>query len=141
MKKKYILYGMIFVLIIGIIAACSWYFTPKSFLEGVDGNEIASISVFNGSTGQQMTLEDTADIAVIVNNIQSTKMKRGKISSNYAGYAFSLTFKDKDANVIDSFIINSKNVIRDDPFFYECENGELCFTFLQELENKYCVEE
>ena len=141
MKKKYVLYGIILVLTIGIIVACSWYFTPKSFLKGVDGNEIASISVFNGSTGRRMTLEDTEDIAIIVDNIQSMRLKRGKISSNYDGYAFSLTFRDKEGNIIDSFIVNSKTVIRDDPFFYECENGDLCFTFLQELENKYCVEE
>ena len=141
MNKKHILYGIALVLVLGIIATCLWYFTPKTFLKGVDSNEIASISVFCGSTGQRMTLDDTEDIATIVNNIQSTKMKIGKISSNYDGYAFSLTFKDKEGNTLDSFIINSRNVIRDDPFFYECENGELCFSFLQELENKYCIEE
>lgn len=141
MKKKYILCGIILVLIIGIVATCSWYFTPKVFLKDVDVNEIASISVFNGSTGQQMTLEDTEEISTIVNNIQATKMKRGKISSTYKGYAFNLTFKDKNGNIIDSFIINSKTVIRDDPFFYENEKGELCLAFLQELEGKYCTEE
>ncbi len=104
-------------------------------------NEIASISVFNGSTGRRMTLEDAGEISFIINNIQTVKMKRGKISSNYDGYSFSLTFKDANGNAIDSFIINSKTVIHDDPFFYESENGELCLAFLQELENKYVFEE
>ena len=141
MKKKRILCGIALILILIITVTCFWYFTPKTFLKGIDNSEIASISVFNGSTGKRMTLEDEEDVNTIVNNIRSAEMKRGKISSNYVGYAFNLTFKDKDGNVIDSFIINSKNVIRDDPFFYKCENGELCFAFLQELEDKYCVEE
>ncbi len=140
MKKKYILYGIILALAIGIISVCFWCFTPKSFLKGVDGNEVSSISVFDGVTGQRIILENEEDIAYIVNNIQSVKMKRGKISSNYDGFAFNLTFKDKDGNVIDDFIINSKNVIQNDSFFYKCEKGELCFQFLQELVNKYCGE-
>ena len=141
MKKKYVLYGIAMLLVICIIVAGFWYFSPKVFLKGIDSGEVASISVFNGSTGQRMTLENPEDIDSIVNNIQSAKMKRGKISSNYDGFVFSLTFKDKEGNVIDKFIINSKNVIRDDPFFYESENSELCFSFLQELENKYFIEE
>jgi hypothetical protein len=141
MKKKYILYGIILALILSIIAACFWYFTPKSFLKGVDSNEISSISVFAGNTGQLIVLDDTEDIATIVKNIQSNKMKRGKFSSNYDGFAFSLTFKDKDGNEIDRFIINSKNVIGDDLFFYKCENGELCYDFLSELVNQYSSEE
>ena len=141
MKKKCISCGGVLLLIICIVATCLWYFTPKSFLEDVDANEIASISVLNGGTGRRMTLEDAGEISFIVNNIQTVKMKRGKISSNYDGYSFSLTFKDADGNAIDSFIINSTTVIRDDPFFYESENGELCFEFLQELENKYVFEE
>ena len=141
MKKKYILCGIALILVLGISVTCIWYFTPKVFLKGVDTSEIASISVFDGSTGKRMTLEDTDEINAIVENIQSAKMKRGDISSNYDGFSFSLSFKDKDGNVIDSFIINSKKVIRDDPFFYTCRNTELCFDILQELENKYCVEE
>ena len=137
MKKKFVFFGIILVFIICMV----WYFVPKTFLNGISVDDIVSVSVFNGSTGQQMILEDADDISAIVNNIQSLKMKRGKISINYDGYSFSLAFKDKYGNVMDSFIVNSKNVIRDDPFFYVCENGELCINFLQELENRYCGEE
>ena len=72
-----------------------------------------------------------------------TQRRPGKDEKIFKLYKFRTMTdeKDKDGNVIDNFIINSKNIIRDDPFFYECKNGELCFSFLQELENKYCVEE
>ncbi|HJD30904.1 MAG TPA: hypothetical protein H9912_03080 [Candidatus Eisenbergiella stercorigallinarum] len=32
--------------------------------------------------------------------------------------------------------INSSNTIRKDPFFYRCD-GDLCFDYLKELEEKY----
>ena len=136
MKKKHILYGVATILLLFVVGTCIWYFTPKTFLKGVDKNEIASISVFTGGAGGTMTLENREEIDTIVTNIQSVKMKRGKFSSNYDGFAFSLTFKDKNGNVIDSFIVNSKIEIRDDPFFYECKEGEVCFDYLVELASK-----
>ena len=137
MKKMHILYGIATLLLLSFVAAAIWYFSPKVFLKGIDSSDIASIYVSNGSTGQHFAIESREDIDTIASNIQSLKMKRGKFSSNYDGFEFSLTFKDKNGNVIESFIINSKSEIRNDPFFYECLNGELCFAFLQELENKY----
>ena len=137
MKKKFVLYGITSILMLVFVITCLWYSSPKVFLKGINSADVVSISVFNGSTGKQMTLESREEIDAIVNNIQTLKMKRGKISSNYDGFAFSLTFKDKNGNVIDSFIINSKSSIRDDPFFYECKEGEVCFDYLVELASKY----
>ena len=139
MKKKFVLYGITSILMLVFVITCLWYSSPKVFLKGINSADVVSISVFNGSTGKQMTLESREEIDAIVNNIQTLKMKRSKISSNYDGFAFSLTFKDKNGNVIDSFIINSKSSIRDDPFFYECESGELCFSYLQELEKNSSI--
>ena len=45
-------------------------------------------------------------------------------------------YVDENGNEIESFIINSPNTIRKDPFFYRCD-GDLCFDFLKELEEKY----
>jgi hypothetical protein len=47
-----------------------------------------------------------------------------------------MKFYDNSGKEIDSFIINSTDTIRDDPFFY-CGNGDLCFDYLKELEDKY----
>ena len=60
-------------------------------------------------------------------------MKRGNISSNYNGFSYVMTFNGTDGKIIDSFIINSEDTIRDDPFFYRC-NGGLCFDYLKSLE-------
>lgn len=139
MKKKHILYGIATLLLLSFVAAAIWYFSPKVFLKGIDSSDIASIYVSNGSEGKNFAIESREDIDTIASSIQSLKMKRGKFSSNYDGFAFCLTFIDKDGNVIDSFIVNSKIEIRDDPFFYECESGELCFSYLQELEKNSSI--
>ena len=136
MKKKHILYSIATLLLLSFVATAIWYFSPKVFLKGIDSSDIASIYVSNGSQGKNFAIESREDIDTIASSIQSLKMKRGKISSNYDGFAFCLAFIDKDGNVIDSFIVNSKIEIRDDPFFYECKEGEVCFDYLVELASK-----
>lgn len=133
MKKRLILYVISAFLLILAITACIWYFSPKTFLKNVDASDVSKISVFNGSSGKSFTIENADEIKYIVENIQGIKMKRGKISSNYDGFCFSLAFKDENGEMIDSFIINSADTIRDDPYFYTCD-GKLCFDYLKSLE-------
>jgi hypothetical protein len=47
-----------------------------------------------------------------------------------------MNFYDNSGKEIDSFIINSTTTIRDAPFFYQCK-GDLCFDYLNELEDTY----
>ena len=63
-------------------------------------------------------------------------MKKDRISLFYSGYSFRMSFYGENERVLDSFIINSSNTIRSDPFFYRCDDG-LCYDYLIELENKY----
>ena len=136
MKKKYILYGAIALFVIAAIAICIWYFSPRTFLKNTNANDVTSISVFNGSTGKSFVIENTDEIRYIVENIQVVEMKRDNISTNYDGFSFSLTLKNVDGKTIDSFIVNSDDTIRDDPFFYRCDGG-LCFEYLKSLEEYY----
>lgn len=140
MNKKYVVCGIFLVIALAVVAVCLWYFSPVRFLQGLKDNEVASISVFVGSTGKQMVISDREEINKVVSNIQSLSLKRSGFSFNYVGYSFSITFKDKDGKAIDGFAINSKDTARDNNFFYKCENGEICFGYLQELANKYSTE-
>lgn len=140
MKKKYVICGIFLVIALAVVAVCLWYFSPVSFLQGVEDNRVSSISVFSGSTGKKMVIEDREEINRIVGNIQSLKLKRSGFSFNYVGFSFSLTFRDKDGNAIDGFAINSKDTVRDSHFFYKCEGGEICFDYLLELADRYCAE-
>ena len=128
---------LIIVIIFALIAASAiWYFLPTAFLSKVEASHIKSISVFDGNTGVGFDFSDTDEIRYVVENIQSAKMKKDTLSIGYMGYSFHISFFDENGNEIESFIINSPNTIRKDPFFYRCD-GNLCFDYLKELEEKY----
>ena len=135
MKKKKITIFVVMIIIVAIVIGV-WYSTPKRFLRTVEASEVISISVFDGNTGKGFTIDDSDEIKQIIENIQSTEMKRDNFSINYSGYSFLMKFMDENGKVIDSFIINSSNTIRDDPFFYRSDK-DLCFDYLKELEDSF----
>ena len=117
-------------------ALAIWYFNTTTFLRKVNPSDIKSISVFDGNTGESFDFSDTDEIRYVVENIQSTIMKKDTLSMGYTGYSFRISFFDENEKEMESFIINSSNTIRKDPFFYRCD-GDLCFDYLKELEEKY----
>lgn len=137
MKKGKRISVVILVAAVAVIVGLTvWYFSPKTFLKGAESADVSSISVFDGNTGNSFVIDDESEIRYIVENIQSVSMTRGKVSVGYSGYSFRMEFYDSDGNVTDSFIMNSADTIRDDPFFYSCD-GELCFDYIEGLESKY----
>lgn len=136
MKKKKIPLLIIAAVFVLTVILAVWYFTPTVFLSGVKPSDVKSISVFDGNTGKAFDISGTDEIRCIVENIQSAKMKKEKISIGYSGFCFRISFYGEAGQEIESFIINSDNTIRRDPFFYRC-NGGLCFDYLEELEDKY----
>ena len=136
--KRYKL-ALIFILAALLIVACVavvWYCTPKTFLGGVCSDDIVEIKVFDGSAGKSFVINDTKDIEYVVENVQSCTLRRDGISSGYDGFGFSLSFITVHGEVADTFIINSDDTVRDDPFFYKTESGELCYAYLRALEEK-----
>lgn len=133
-SKRKILLLLTAILIVIIAVAAVWYLTPKTFLSGIAPADVSCISVFDGGTGRQFDIDDPADIKYIVENIQANEAERYKISVNHSGFAFRMTFFGENETVLDSFIINSADTIRSDPFFYRCDGG-LCYDYLQALED------
>ena len=128
---------LIIVIVFVLIAALAiWYFTPTTFLSEVNPSDIRCISVFDGNTGERFDFSDAEEIRYVVENIQSTRMKKDTLSIGYMGYRFRISFFDENGKEIESFIINSSDTIRKDPFFYRCD-GDLYFDYLKELEEKY----
>ena len=132
-KKFRLIIAITFVF---VAALAIWYFMPTAFLSKVNPSDIKSISVFDGNTGESFDFSDTDEIRYVVENIQSTRMKKDTLSMGYTGYSFRISFFDENEKEMESFIINSSNTIRKDPFFYRCD-GDLCFDYLKELEEKY----
>ena len=110
---------LIIAIVIAIIAISAvLYFSPRTFLSGVDPSDVKSIFVFDGNTGERFVIDDLAEIKYIVENIQGIEMERYKVSVGYSGFCFRMSFNGSNDNEIDSFVINSADTIRDDPFFY-----------------------
>ena len=102
----------------------------------MEPSDVKSIYVFDGNTGKDFDISDPDEIRYIVENIQSNKLESDKVSIGYSGYSFRMHFYDEEGKRIESFIVNYVNTIRKDPFFYRCD-GELCYEYLKELEDKY----
>lgn len=135
-RKQKILLLLIAIVIVIIVVLAVWYFSPKTFLSDIEATDVKSISVFDGSTGKRFDIDDPEEIKYIVKNIQDNEMERDKISVNYSGSAFQMSFRSENEKILDSFAINGDNTIRSDPFFYCCDGG-LCYDYLKELEDKY----
>lgn len=129
MKKKISI--LVSIIVILMVIAAVYYFTPKTFGKGVN-----HINVFDGNTGEGFTIDNPENIKHIVENIQSKPMRRGGISLGHMGYKFSVVLIDEnDKAIVPIFFINSENTIRKDPFFYYCDGG-LCVDYLEKLENQ-----
>ena len=124
-------------IIIFLLLILAWHLTPKKYLIGVASTDVVSISVFNGNTGNGFTVTDRTQIMTIVENVHGIEMKKEKFSFGHDSFAYSVTFTDASGKTLDTFMINSKYIVRDDPFFYRSSRA-LCFDYIRELEALYC---
>lgn len=111
MGKRNIIRSLIAVIVILLVLLAVWYFSPRTFLKGVEAGDVTAISVFDGNTGNGFDIDDPEEIQAIVENIQSTPMKRDKISVNYSGFSFRMNFYGEDGRVLDSFVVNSTDTL------------------------------
>ena len=131
-RNRKILFAILAAINVIAVILTVWYFLPQKFLRSVSPTDVVSISVFDGNTGKSFTIDNSEEIKYIVENIQSREMKKDGISLFHSGYSFRMNFYGENEKVLDSFIINSSNTIRSDPFFYCCDDG-LCYDYLEEL--------
>lgn len=117
-----------------IVAAFVWYRMPTRLLPGVNASDISRIEVFDGNTGKRFDIDREADVARILNDLQSATLRREGISLGYVGERFRLTFYDKAEKELTHFTVNSESTIRRDPFFYRDQTSSLCVDVLEELE-------
>jgi hypothetical protein len=116
-----------------LMALVAYYYAPVTFLKGVDPEEVACITIFDGNTGEISEVTKAKDVAYILENVQSVPVRRTGISLLEPGYRFRMTFTDDNGAVMEEFIINSEDTIRKDPFFLTTEEGGLCFDYIWDL--------
>lgn len=116
MKKKGSI--TIWIAIIVTISIIAWI-APSNFLKGIQAENIAMISVRDGSTGNNFDIINQEDIEFIVGEIQSQSFKKDGISMFLMGTLYTMRFFDSDDKLVSEFILNSDDYIRKDPFFYK----------------------
>lgn len=134
MNRIVILLAVIAIIIGGWI----WFKSPIDMME-VNSEEIMEIAIFDGNTGNSVNTFDKEDISHIIENFNTIKLKKKKLSSDYVGYSFKITIYGNDGQEIDgwnNFIINSKDTVRKDPFFYSVVDGSIDYEYLKDLIEK-----
>ncbi len=135
MKNKKIVL-IILTLVIAVVGiGLIWYNSSVDMLN-LDVEKVAVIEVQNGNTGEHLEITDQDDIAHLIDQWNSVVLSRGKLSSGYVGYSLRITLLDHDGKELsgmNNFYINTDEVMRIDPFFYDVESGNLSHDYIQEL--------
>ena len=102
----------------------------------LDPNEVMEIVVFNGNTGNTTHITDRSQIDHIIENLNNVEIKRWKLSVGYMGYSFRIKIYLSDGYVAggwNNYIINSSDLIRKDPFFYNVVEGNIDYNYIDSI--------
>ena len=136
MKKRIlIIVSAICVLVLGIIV---WYNSPIDFVD-LNPEDVLEIVIFDGNTGNALHIKEEEEIECLIENLNSVRLRRDKISVGYSGYRFKTTIyltDGEEANGWNNFIINSNDTVRKDPFFYRVIEGSIDYQYIQSLFDK-----
>ena len=119
-----------FIIVAMGVGVIFYWFTPVQFMQAVNADNIAYLTIASGVNGEEHIIEDIDNIGFVIDNIKSKSMRRTKLSSTYIGVGVKISFWDKQGSVIDTFFINDSTTIRRDPFFYKVTSGTLCYDYL-----------
>jgi len=124
--------AFILITILLVILICVWWFVPSK-MSRITPQEVLRIEIFNGNNGQEIAITERSEIEHIVNNINSISFRKSKISIGYMGYSFRTTIYKSNGHVYKTFIINSEDTIRKDPFFYRDSTGSINYNYIKGL--------
>ena len=133
MKRKLLI--ILSIISIVVISGVIWYISPLDLIQ-LNPEDVLEISIFDGNTGTSLHITEKEDITYIINNLNVVKLKRKKVSTGYTGYSFKTTIylnNGEEADGWNNFIINSKDTIRKDPFFYNVVEGSIDYQYIKTL--------
>ena len=96
-RKQIVIILAIAIVIIGIYI---WFKIPINMI-GINPEEIMEIFIFDGNTGTSVHIISKEDISHIIENLNTIKLKREKLSSRYVGYSFKTTLYGNDGEEVD----------------------------------------
>lgn len=131
LRKAWLIPAILLLLLtLGVV----WYHVPAR-IAYAEAEDVASIKLFSGTTGNSVVIEDQETIAAIMEDFRSVRLQRGDISAGRMGYSLQVTIQYQGMEFLswESFIVNSSEVVRKDPFFYDIPEGQIDFEYLCSL--------
>ena len=124
--------GIYLIPILLLALVSIWWLIPSKMIR-INPQDVLKINIFNGNNGKEIVITERSEIEHIINNIKSISFRKGKISIGYMGYSFRTTIYKSNGSVYKTFIINSKDTIRKDPFFYKDSTGSIDYNYIKDL--------
>ena len=120
------------VVILLLIAAAALIFLLPARFNRLEPGKVESVELFSGQTGKGVTVTDAETVDGICEALSGAKLRAKGISLGRMGYAIRVTVHESGGGER-SFIVNSADTVRRDPFFYEPVSGEIDYDYLAGL--------
>lgn len=125
---------MIVIFVLALTLCLIWWILPTKLIR-INPQNVSKIVIFNGNNGNEIEITDRSEVEHIINNLKSISVKKEKISVGYMGYSYRTTIYQSNDRAYKSFIINSEDTIRKDPFFYKDRSRSIDYNFIKTLFN------
>lgn len=132
-KKRAILLVLVIILMFIVIISIN-FFVPKKIMK-VD-EQIDKITIFNGNTGKLTTIIDQKEINSIVKEFNDVAFLKKGFALGRIGYSLNIIYYDKSGKNTKKIIVNSEDTIRYRGFFYEPQNSNINFEYLNKLSSE-----
>ncbi len=119
MKKnhKRIWFSILSVFLVFFIVILLFIFIPRK-LPKTDLGNIREIEVHDGNSGNTVIVTNKEDIAYIVEELGNTNYQIEKPALGF-GTSFQLSIKNKNGEIVETFVVQSESQIKKGLFFYQ----------------------
>lgn len=135
MKSNKRLAAIAFIIIAAVVLCMVWWKTPIKIIN-IQSSEVSKIHVFNGGTGKSASITDLKDIKHVIDNLNDASLKKSGLSVGRKGYSLRITIFKANGKEYKTFIINSVDNIRKDPFFYQDPSSSIDYDYVKEFTNR-----
>lgn len=123
-------------MIVGLaISIFALTYIPRRIVN-IEPDEVTKIEVFNGSSGEALTITEPSEVAHIISNLNQIKFQKGRPSLFRLGYGYELVIHGEKEQKYRKLILNSNDTIRYNGFFYQDSMDRIDMDYLDNLYSK-----
>ncbi len=126
----------VFVLIISFILMLSGVACAEKTVR-FDEGEVAKITVFLGSSGRVVDIEEREEIQALTEDIGGLTFRKEKSSGGYDGFRYSMKWYDEEGKLLEELAVMSEARVKYQGYFYEVKEGAIDLDLIEGLLNPY----